>query len=148
MIYDEESYKFFPCILQKKLKDGSLKFPDTVETTYLEFLAFRCIEREKEDTTQISRIDFLSYIEEFMQKGKPIKKRRGQLTDPIDDIQYYGVSLFTDKKKLENIMHFPRNNRKICVGYVFQEGGFQLTEDAHVNWWLFEDVDFSKFNLV
>lgn len=42
-------------------------------------------------------------------------------------------------------MHLPRPSKKICRGYVFKEGGPQATEDSHINWWIYENVDLSNF---
>ncbi len=42
-------------------------------------------------------------------------------------------------------MHFPRPSKKICSGLVCMEGGPQLTEEQHINWWIYEDADLSGF---
>lgn len=44
-------------------------------------------------------------------------------------------------------MHLPRPSKKVCVGDIYMEGGPQLTEGQHVNWWLYDNVDLSGFEL-
>ncbi|MFI3177179.1 MAG: hypothetical protein R3Y67_06790 [Eubacteriales bacterium] len=144
---DEGIYLKFPCVLRKKMEEHVFDFPTQTEFEYEPIWGYRCIEREQDDNTVVGRNDFLSNIEDFIQKGKKIKKRRGQTTEPEDDINYYGVSLFKNKEKLVNIMHLPRPTKKICCGYVFMDGGPQATDDQHVNWWLYEDADVSRFTI-
>lgn len=75
-----------------------------------------------------------------------LKKRRGQVMAPEEDINYYGTSLFKDRRIIENAMRLPRPSKKICCGFVFMEGGPQVTDDQHINWWIYEYVnDFSGF---
>ena len=75
--------------------------------------------------------------------------RRGQRINK-DDICCYGTSLFQDRRILANKMYLPRPNKKICEGYVYKEGGPQLTdeEDSHINWWIYENADLTGFNFV
>lgn len=134
-------------MLRAKLATQEFAFPGETEFKYEPIWAYRCIERMKNDNTQIKADDFLSNIEASIQKGKKIKKKRGQTTEPENDIYYYGTSLFKQKEIVEILMHFPKPNKKICSGYVHMEGGPQATEDQHINWWLYEDADLSCFNI-
>lgn len=143
----ENIYLKFPCVLRTKLETQEFIFPKETKFEYQPIWAYRCIERTENDNTQINRNDFLSNIEGLIQKGKKIRKKRGQTTEPENDINYYGTSLFTQKEIIEVIMKFPKPNKKICSGYVHMEGGPQATDDQHINWWVYEDVDLSCFNI-
>lgn len=76
-----------------------------------------------------------------------MKRKRGQIIDPEDDINYYGTSLYDKKEMLANNMKLPRPTKKICSGYVFMEGGPQCTKNHHINWWMYEKVDLSGFDI-
>lgn len=143
----EHLYLQFPSVLKSKLTCCEIQFPKNVEYEYDPIWAYRCINRDAEDQTKINRKDFMSYIEISTASGKPIKKRKGQITEPGKDIGYYAVSLFKKKENLENIMHFPRPSKKICSGFVFMEGGPQATDDQHINWWIYENIDLSAFKI-
>lgn len=143
----EHQYLQFPSVLRSKLVSCEIQFPENIEYEYDPILAYRCIDRNAEDQTKISRKDFLSYIEISIASGKPIRKRKGQITDPDKDVGYYGVSLFKKKEIVENQMHLPRPSKKICSGHVYMEGGPQATDAEHINWWMHEDVDLSGFRI-
>lgn len=143
----EQQYLKFPSVLKSKLTSCEIQFPENVEYVYEQIWAYRCIDRNAEDETKISRNDFLSHVEISHASGKPIKKRKGQTTEPDKEIGYYAVSLFKKKEIVENLMHFPRPSKKICSGYVYMEGGPQATDDQHINWWIYEDIDLSDFKI-
>lgn len=71
---NNDLYSKFPTILRNKLSNNELCFPKHTEYEYEKILAYRCVEREKEDYTPINRIDFYSNIEEFKIKGKKSRK--------------------------------------------------------------------------
>lgn len=75
---DEHIYLKFPCVLRAKLETEGFDFSKETEFEYEPIRAYRCIEREKNDNTQIDRNDFLSNIEELIYKGKKIKKNVGK----------------------------------------------------------------------
>lgn len=144
---NEYIYLKFPCVLKKKLEEKAFNFPEEIKFEYEPIFAYRCIEREKNDNSQIDKNDFLSNVEELIYKKKKIKKKRGQINEPRNDIKYYATSLSMTRENLENTMHLPRPSKKICSGYVYMEGGPQLTEEEHINWWVFADVDLSGFTI-
>ena len=47
-------------------------------------------------------------------------------------------------------MKLPKPNKKIARGFIYQEGGPQLTNEVteHITWWLYEDVDLKEFELL
>lgn len=143
---DNQLYSMFPAILKKRLINEELKFPEHTKYNYDKIKAYRCVRREITDNTPIGRDDFRSNIEE-LEKG--IIKKRGQRINK-DDICCYGTSLFQDRRILANKMYLPRPNKKICEGYVYKEGGPQLTDedDSHINWWIYENADLTGFNFV
>lgn len=147
MICKNDLYLKFPAVLKNKLLNNELSFPKHTKYQYEKIFAYRCIERIEEDNTKITRKDFYSHIENLKEYGKKIKKKRGQTTEPEKDILYYAASLYKDRAILENNMHLPRPSKKICSGYVYMEGGPQATDDLHINWWLYEDVDLSCFSI-
>lgn len=130
--------------MRKRLLSGELELPDTAKFSYEPIQAYRVVEREKEDYREIDRDDFRSYYE----LKKTPKKPRG-VRDITKNPNYYGVSLFLDRKSVEQQMKFPRPNKKMAVGYIKQEGGPQETntKTKHVCWWLFEDADVTGFCL-
>ena len=135
-----ELYKKFPMILQKKLIDGDVKFPDDINFDYEKFLAYRMVARTDNDFSDITREDMKSYAE----LGK--KPKRVQGFDESDP-DYYSASFYTNVEKLKNSLKFPRKNKKIIQGYIYQEGGPQKTvvKTTHVSWWLFSDVTVDNF---
>lgn len=139
----------FPCILQEKLKNNDeLQFPENTQYEYEKIYGYRCIRRATEDNTPIDRSDFRSNIETSISQGQKIRKRRAQDKEPEDDINYYGTSLFEKKEMLANVMHLPKPSKKICSGYVFMEGGPQVTDgNYHINWWVYEEADLSGFKI-
>lgn len=134
-----EFYSKFPVILQNKLRSGEVKFPLNIKFKYSPILAYRAVERKKEDMSEVSREDFRSYFE----LGK---KARGVSEN---DSGLFAVSLFKDRKMVEQKMKFPNPNKKMIEGYVKEEGGPQETniDTGHINWWLYEEVDISGFRL-
>lgn len=143
---DKYNVYLFPAVLKNKLLNNELSFPNHTEYKYNKIWAYRCIERKKEDDTPINRTDFYSNIEEFKIKGKKINKKRGQQL-PEDDIRCYATSLYTNRDTIEIMMYLPRPSKKICSGYVFMEGGPQATDDEHINWWIYEEIDLSQFSI-
>lgn len=144
---DDNIYNKFPCVIKKKLLSQQLKFPEKTKFEYEPILAYRCIERKVDDYTLLNRNDFLSNVEELLNKGKKITKKRGQTVEPENDINYYGTSFSTTRESLANVMHLPRPLKKVCFGHVYMEGGPQLTEGQHINWWIFEYADLKEFSI-
>lgn len=142
-----ELYLLFPAVLKNKLLKNELSFPSHTEYKYKKIWAYRCIERKKEDDTPINRADFYSNIEELKINGKIIKKKRGQQLEPENDIGNYATSLYKNREIIENKMYLPRPSKKVCSGYVFMEGGPQATDDQHINWWIYEEIDLSQFSI-
>jgi hypothetical protein len=89
-------------------------------------------------------MDFQSYAQIDMATGR--FPRRGM--DP-NNIEYYGVSLFLTKESVENALKFPRKDKKIAVGCVYEEAGpSELREDTgHVSWWLYDNIDIIGFSI-
>lgn len=108
-------------------------------------MAYRAIDREKEDYRAVSLEDFKSYFE----LKKTPKNARGIKKDWSKDPHYYGVSSFLDKKIVEQKMKFPNPKKKMAVGNIYKEGGPQETnrQQQHICWWLFEDADVSGFKI-
>lgn len=133
----------FPAVLRQRLINNELELPDTVEFEYAPIYAYRAVKREKGDYSKISRDDFKSYFE----LGK-VPKIRG-VGELEKNPNYYGVSLFLDKKIIEQQMKFPNPHKKMASGYVCQEGDPQETnkKTKHICWWLYDDADVTKFNL-
>lgn len=135
-----EFFEKFPAFLRDKLINGELSFPCYTQYEYEPILAYRCIERKKNDYNEVCESDFYPNI--ISNK----KKHRGQ-SKKDNDINNYGTSLYTERKALDNNMYLPRPTKKVCKGFVFEEGGPQKTDGNHVNWWIFDNVDFSGFTI-
>lgn len=118
----QELYLKFPAILKEKLKSGEIAFPEQTEFEYMPIKAYRGIARIEEDNTPVSRYDFRSYAE--MNK----KKTRGSRID-VSKPEYYGVSLFTKREIVENLLAFPNPKKKMICGEVYCKGGPQLTNE-------------------
>lgn len=104
-----ELYLKFPAILKEKLKNGEVSFPKETQFKYMPITAYRAIERTEEDSTPINRNDFRSYAE--MKK----KKTRGRRVD-TSKLEYYGVSFFTKREIVENLLAFPNPKKKMICG--------------------------------
>ena len=130
----------FPSILREKLESGEIEFPDDIEVEYEPILAYRGIDREKDDVTPVSETDFQSYA------SLKRKLRRGMRKGA----DYYGVSLFQTETAVRNALKFPRPNKKIAKGYVVQEGGPQQTkeETQHICWWLYDNFNAFDFLVI
>ena len=124
----------FPVIIREK--EGFV-FPKGTKFEYEPFIAYRGIERKENDYTDVTELDFRSYAE----LGK--KSRRIDTDDP----SYFSVSLYTDRKGVENALCFPRKNRKIAKGKVCCEIGpiLMKNRDGHVDWWLYDNVKVEGF---
>ena len=136
----EDVYLKFPAILKEKLQSGEIHFPEKTHFEYQPIRAYRGIAREEEDDTPVNINDFRSYAE----MGK--KKTRGRRIN-TSAAEYYGVSLFTKREIVETLLAFPNPRKKMICGYVYCEGGPQLSnqDTNHVCWWLYEDVEVDKF---
>ncbi len=139
---NSDIYSKFPAIFRDKLLSGEIQFPEDTMFEYKPVLVYRAVERTADDNTPVSRKDFMSYAE--LNKKPP----RGKSYDTSSP-NYYGVSSFLRKEIVEQNMHFPNPNKKMAIGYIYQEGGPQQTklEKQHVCWWLYDDVDLSGFEL-
>lgn len=139
---DIELYNCFPAVLKSKLQNGEVKFPDGTLFQYDKFYAYRGIIREAQDCTPVNKDDMKSYFDMGITP-------RGVASDPSNP-SLYSVSLFRNFEDLKNIFKFPRPRKKVALGCVYAEGGPQKSSDSssHVDWWLFENVDFSSFEIL
>lgn len=132
---DQSFFLKFPCVLKKVLQDETVVFPEDCKIDFEDFIAYRAISRNNDDCN-IKKEDFLSQMELFL-KGKKIRPYPKK-----DNINSYSCSLYTDKEKLKIILHLPRKSKKIIKGYVNDIDGIITVDDnAHVNWWLYENSD-------
>lgn len=136
-----EIYNKFPAAFRNKLINQEIVFPEKTQFNYSKFLAFRGISREEDDTTPLNREDMRSYYEE----GRSPRGTGCDATKPC----WYSVSLFREYEDFKNAMKFPRPRKKVAQGYIYCEGGPQLCSEtsSHVDWWLYEAVDFSDFSI-
>ncbi len=131
-------YKKFPVFLKEKILDGTIIFPANIEYEYEPVMAYRGITRKAEDNSSVNKYDMKSYYEEG-KKPRGVKKSE-------NEPGLYAVSLYDNLNMFKQSFKFPRPNKKIAKGYIFQEGGPKANDGvAHINWWLFENVDFSGF---
>lgn len=144
MQLDDNIYEKFPSILKEKLQGKEIEFPENTMFEYEPILAYRAVERKKEDHTPISLNDFKSYCE---LNKRPKRLPRGKRNDCLNDPHYYGVSSFLKREMVEQIMKFPNPNKKMAVGYVHMESGPQETKDQHICWWLYVTADVSGFKI-
>ena len=136
---EDQEYSKFPCILKNKLLSGEIKFPDRTQFKYEDIFAFRAVEREEGDDRPVNRDDFKSYFE----LGKT-PKARGVSKDWSTDPTYYGVSCFTNRKHVEQLMKFPNPNKKMASGFVYSAGGPSYVKHDHICWWLYIDAEIEK----
>lgn len=131
-IPDNAYYLRFPSVLHKALQNGEVSFDSDVKWEYTPFTVFRGITREKNESLEIRRSDFLSYAELN-------KKPRGMECN----IGWYSCSCFTDSTELEAALKLPRYNKKIMSGLIKPEYGPQKTntKTGHVDWWLYENTE-------
>lgn len=144
MQVDKELYNKFPAVLKEKLLNGEIQFPDSTKFEYDRLFAYRAVERIASDDREVTLDDFKSYFE----LKKTPKLPRGIKKDFSKDPHYYGVSIFLKREIVEQKMKFPNPRKKIAAGYVYSEGGPQLTNDQHVCWWLYDGADVSEFKLL
>lgn len=142
MKLEENICNKFPVVLRDKLLNNTIELPDDTQFEYEKIKTYRAVARKVDDFHTVTRNDFKSYFE----LGKKPKARG--VKDPEKDPRYYGVSSSLSKEIVEQKMRFPNPNKKMAVGYVYCEGGPELTEDQHVCWWLYEGVDLSGFKLI
>ena len=130
----------FPPLLRDKLKDGQIQFPENTQFEYMPILGYRMIMREDCNDIRVTREDFRSHAE----LGILVRGVR-----PEDIPEYYGASVYKDKKKLANIFKLPKPGKILARGHVVQAGGPQSTNEKtkHVCWWVYEDVDVSDFKV-
>lgn len=145
MITEKELFYKFPAVLQNKLLSGEIEFPSATQYTYDKIYTYRAVERSSNDRHDVTLEDFKSYYD----LKKVVKKARGLDNYNIEkDPKYYGASSFLKKEIVEQLMKFPNPRKKMAAGYVYCEGGPQLTEDQHVCWWLFDGTDVSGFKIL
>ena len=135
-------YDKFPIVLKDRLKRKQVCFPNDTEFVYKPIEAYRVVVRAKDDKHALDMEDMKSYYE----RGKrlPGVKVMDE-TDPL----YYAVSLFESTEALKQSFNFPRPNKKMAHGYVYDEGGPCLRGvNGHISWWLFEGVDLSEFEIM
>lgn len=133
----------FPAVLRDKLLNKEFELPDTTLVDYEKMLTYRAVERQPDDSHEVTIEDFKSYFE----LNKKPKSPRGMKTDFLKDPHYYGVSSFLKREIVEQKMKFPNPNKKMAIGYVCKEGGPQHTKGEHVCWWLYVNADVSSFKL-
>ena len=146
MQLDKELYMKFPVVLRDKLLSGEIELPDSTKINYEKIMVYRAVERKAEDNHEITLYDFRSYFE----LNKIPKKPRGIKEDFKNDPRYYGTSSFLKRDIVEQLMKFPNPNKKMAVGYVYQEGGPQETnmKSQHVCWGLYRNADVGGFRLI
>lgn len=129
----------FPCVLRKKIENGEFVFPESTQYNYEPMVGFRGIERAGNDFTPVTRNDFLSYAE------LNVCRRGINRNDP----HYYGVSLFINKSSVENALKFPKPNKKIAQGKVYEEAGPAEvnSETEHICWWLYDEIEIEGFSI-
>lgn len=134
---DKDNYMKFPSILRTKIQAGEFTFPKNTKFEYEPIQGYRGIERKEGDNTPVTRKDFRSYAE--------LKRRRRALN--TEDPHYYGVSLYLDKGSVENALKFPRIDKKIACGKVYQQAGpIEVNEKTgHICWWLYDNVEIEGF---
>lgn len=139
----DDNYDKFPAILRDKLRKGEIKFPVNVQFAYEPVIAFRGVDRSPEDFSPVTLNDMRSNAE---LKRTGIRGKTYNVKDP----HYYGVSFFSSVDLVKQALQFPRKNKKIVKGYIFQEGGpkHYIEETCHTCWWLYQDVDVSQFEFV
>lgn len=137
---NDENYLKFPSVLREKIQKGEFKFPQSTRFSYQPIQAYRGIERDENDYAAVSNKDFMSYAE------KNVCRRGINKKDP----HYYGVSLFVNKESVENALKFPRPDKKIAVGKVYEETGpSEINEETgHVCWWLYDAVEIKGFSII
>lgn len=132
----------FPVMLRSKIEEKEIEFPDKTEFNYDDICAYRCITRKKSDYSAVTREDFCSNAE----LGRKVIK--GESRDLEKVPEYYGVSLYQDKKELIIRLSLPQKNRKIVKGSIYQQGGPILKgHNKHICWWLYENADVSGFEI-
>ena len=135
----------FPSVLRYRLLNDELELPDSTQFEYEPIYAYRAVERDAEDNRAVSRSDFRSYFELKKSPNRP----RGIAAEELErDAHYYGVSCFTKREIVEQIMKFPNPRKKLAVGYVCKEFGAEDTEGYHVCWWLYEEAEINSFTLM
>lgn len=136
-----EIYNKFPVLLRSRLMAKEIELPEGTQFEYEKFMAFRGILREPDDNTPLNIEDMRSYYE----LGK---KPRGMWINANDPC-LHSVSLFRSLEDVAAAFHFPKPGKKLAQGNVFAEGGpqYSSTVSSHVDWWLYENVDFSDFEI-
>ncbi len=144
MELDDKIINKFPVSFRNKLKNKEIIFPKGTKFQYEKILVYRAVNRKNNDFRKPDLNDFKSYF----QLGKNPKRVKGKKAENLlKEPTYYGVSSFTKREIVEQIMKFPNPNKKLAIGYVYDKGGPEYTKEYHVCWWLFEDVDLSDFYL-
>lgn len=135
----DDNYLKFPTLIREKIETGEFVFPEETAFEYNQFLAYRGIEREKEDCSEITKKDFLSHAE------RGIRRRSIDTKSPT----YYSASLNLSREAVENSLQFPRKGWKMAVGFVYQEAGpaYINKNTGHVDWWLYENAKIEGFSI-
>lgn len=136
-----ELYSKFPVFLRNKLTTKEIEFPTGTRFEYESFTAFRGIFREPEDNTPLNIEDMRSYYE--------LGKRPRGMRNDDNDAGLYSVSLYRSYDDIAMAFYFPKPGKKLAQGKVFPEGGpqYSAVETSHVDWWLYEDADFSSYEI-
>ena len=135
----------FPSVLRYKLLNGELDLPESTRFTYEPIYAYRAVEREADNSSPVTRMDFRSYYE---LKKTPKHPRGLRQEDYEHDAHYYGASCFTNRKIVEQKLNFPNPRKKLAAGYIVQECGAEHTECYHVCWWLYNGTEINTFTLM
>jgi hypothetical protein len=134
---EDSNLEKFPITLQLGFKKYNLGFPDTTEWDYKPIQVYRMIFREKDDCFLVGVDDFRSYAE------LPGYPRRGR-EDDVKNPNFYGVSTFTDKKKLCNIMHLPKPGKKLAIGHLVPGFGPIYKALPHICLWVLKENTLSE----
>ncbi len=116
----------------------SLTFFDGTEWNYDPVKVYRMVLREKDDYSQVTKGDFMSFAE---------VPRRG-MEENVKKPDYYGVSVFTEKEALINKLKLPRPGKKIALGHIHDSYGPIYRKLPHICLWCYKDVDFTNNDFV
>ena len=134
------NYDKFPAVLKEKIQSERPWFPENTLIDYPDIVAYRAIERDDDDFSDVTRDDFRSFAELGIHR---------RLIDE-EDKHYYGTSLFENINCLRNALKFPKPKKKIAKGKVYSEGGpiDRNGSTTHVCWWMYEDTSVSGFTIL
>ena len=142
MLLNEEYYDKFPNVLKNALKNGIVKFPDSIQDEYSELVVYRAVKYSK-NKTAIDKSGFSSNMERnFKNPMVPVDS---------NDISCYSCSCYLKIDAMRIYANFPRKNKAIAKGTIQKEFGPIDINDttSHVDLYLFNGIDPSeKFEVI